>query len=62
MKKLYMMITKDKYELPLGVYESLDELSEKQKVPKSYVKTSLSLYEHGKNKHFVPFRKVYVEE
>lgn len=60
--KLYMMVTKDKYELPLGVYDSLDELAEKQKVNKNYVKQSISRYEHGTNKWFVPFRKVIVED
>ena len=59
--KLYMMVTKDKYELPLGVYDSLDELAEKQQVNKNYVKKSISQYEHGTNNWFVPFRKVIVE-
>lgn len=58
--KLYMVVTKDKYELPLGVYDSLDELAEKQGVNKNYVKQSISRYEHGTNKCFVPFRRVKV--
>lgn len=60
--KLYMVVTKDKYELPLGVYDSLDELAEKQGVKKNYIKKSISQYEHGTNKWFVPFRKVIVED
>lgn len=60
--KLYMVVTKDKYELPLGVYDSLDELAEKQGVDKNYVKQSISRYEHGTNNWFVPFRRVIVED
>ena len=60
--KLYMMVTKDKYELPLGVYDSLDELAEKQKVNKNYVKQSISRYEHGTANWQTPFRKVIVED
>lgn len=58
-KKLYMMVTTDEYELPLGVYDSLDELVEKQGVTKSHVKSSISQYEHGIIKR-TPFRKVKV--
>ena len=60
--KLYMVVTKDKYELPLGVYDSLDELAEKQTVNKNYVKQSISRYEHGTNNWSVPFRRVIVED
>jgi len=60
--KLYMMVTKDKYELPLGVYDSLDEMAAKQGVKKDYIKHSISMYEHGKANWFVPFRKVVIKE
>lgn len=60
--KLYMMVTKDKYELPLGVYDSLDEMAEKQQIKKDYIKKSISMYEHNKATWFVPFRKVVVED
>lgn len=60
--KLYMVVTTDKYELPLGVYDSLDELAEKQGVNKNYVKQSISRYEHGTNNWLVPFRRVVIEE
>lgn len=60
--KLYMMVTNDIYELPLGVYDSLDEMAEKQGIKKAYIKTAISLYEHGKNKAFVPFRRIIIKE
>ena len=60
--KLYMMVTKDEYELPLGVYDSLDEMAAKQQVNKNYIKKSISLYEHNKATYRVPFRKVIVED
>lgn len=60
--KLYMMVTKDEYELPLGVYDSLDELVEKQKVRKEYVKQSIWQYEKGKANYRTQFRKVFVED
>jgi predicted PP-loop superfamily ATPase len=59
-KKLYLMVTTDKYELPLGVYDSLDELAEKQGVNKDYVKKSISQYEHGTINWKTPFRRVKV--
>lgn len=59
--KLYLMVTKDKYELPLGVYDSLDELAEKQGVDKNYVKKSISQYEHGTINWKTPFRRVKVD-
>lgn len=60
--KLYMMVTNDEYELPLGVYDNMDELAKKQGYKKSYIKKAISLYEHGKALCFVPFRKVIVED
>ena len=60
--KLYMMVTKDEYELPLGVYDSLDEMAAKQNVKKEYISKSISMYEHGTAKWCVPFRKVVVED
>ena len=62
MMKLYLMVTKDKYELPLGVYDSLDEMAEKQGVSKNYIKYSISRYEHGKANWNSQFRKVIIKE
>ncbi len=60
--KLYLTVTKDKYELPIGVYDSLDEMAEKQGVSKSYIKTSISRYEHGTANWNTPYRKVIINE
>ena len=57
---MYLMVTRDKYELPLGVYDSLDELAERQGVRKEYVKQCISRYEHGTLKG--QFRKVVIKE
>lgn len=60
--KLYLTVTKDKYELPVGVYDSLDEMAEKQGVSKNYIKSSISKYEHGKANWNTPYRKVIINE
>lgn len=60
--KLYMTVTKDEYELPLGVYDSLDEMAEKQQVKKEYISKSISMYEHHTADWCVPFRRVIVED
>jgi hypothetical protein len=56
------MVTNDKYELPLGVYDSLDDMARKQQVKKEYIKKSISMYEHNKATWAVPFRRVVVED
>ena len=61
-KKIYMAVTRDEYELPVGVYDSLDEMAEKQQVPKTTIKSYISKYEHGDRNFFIPFRRVIVEE
>lgn len=60
--KLYMMVTKDEYELPVGVYDSVHEMARKQKVNEAYIYQAIWRYEHGKADYFVPFRRVIVEE
>lgn len=60
--KLYIMVTHDKYELPIGVYDSLDDMSKAQGISKNYIKKSISQYEHNTAKWFVPFRRVIVED
>ena len=60
--KLYMMVTKDEYELPLGVYDSIEEMAEKQGLKKSTIVTQLSRYKHNAVKYFIPYRQGIVEE
>ena len=60
--KLYMMVTKDKYELPLGVYDSIEEMAEKQGLKKSTIVTQLSRYKNKRVNYFIPYRQVIVDE
>lgn len=60
--KLYMMVTKDEYELPVGVYDSVHEMARKQGVKEAYIYQSIWRYEHNKVDYFVPFRRVIVED
>ena len=56
------MVTKDKYELPMGVYDSVHEMAEKQGVKETYIYQSIWRYEHDKVDYYVPFRRVIVED
>ena len=44
---LYMMVTKDKYELPLAVAGSATELSRMTGVPEMQIYSQASKYRHG---------------
>ena len=48
--KLYLMVTNDKYELPLIVADSAKELAEKSGNPTNTVYCMMSKYRHGKIK------------
>lgn len=60
--KLYMMVTKDEYELPLGVYDSVDEMAEKWGLKRSTIITQLSRYKRKRVDYFIPYRQVNVED
>ena len=60
--KLYITVTHDIYELPVGVYDNLDDMAQAQGVKKDYIKKSISEYEHNTAKWFVPYRRVIVED
>lgn len=49
MIKLYMAVTPDKYELPLVISESLDEISIKTGVKKHAILSSICHNRSGKN-------------
>lgn len=55
MKYLYMKTTKDKYELPEAVAESVDELAKKIGYTKSSVATQISKHKKG-------FYKILIDE
>ena len=60
-KKVYILKTCDKYELPLGVYDSLDDLATAVGLTKSSIASSIS---HAKNgdKSFCKYERVEIEE
>lgn len=50
MQKVWMRITRDKYELPLAIADSAEELAEICNVERSTVASMASSYEKGKLK------------
>ena len=56
-----MTVTNDKYELPLGVYDTVKEMAEKQGVEKMRIYKAIWRYEHGKTDK-AQFYKVKVED
>lgn len=58
---LWMMVSKDKYELPLAVADSAPQLAEMVGVSVNSIFSSYSCYIHGKHK-FSRYRKVEIEE
>lgn len=58
---LYITKTRDKYELPLGVYDSVKELSKAVNVKESSI---LSYISHTKNgtKSYCKYERVEIEE
>lgn len=61
LKKLYMMVSSDKYELPLAIADSPDELSKMTGFKPSYIKTAISKYLSG-DKPNLQFRRIEYEE
>ena len=58
-KKLYLLVSKDEYELPLAVCDSVYELSKKTGATENTIKSSLShYYNDGVNS---PYRRVEVD-
>ena len=56
-----MMVSKDKYELPLAVADSAPQLAEMVGVSVNSIFSSYSCYIHGKHK-FSRFQKVEVDD
>lgn len=52
-----MAVTADKYELPLYIAETIEELSERYGISRSTIATSISREETGRNRGF-KFAKV----
>lgn len=46
-KVIYMAVETDKYELPVYIAETIDELSARYKVSQSTIKSSISLGKNG---------------
>ena len=59
--KLYLMVTNDKYQLPLFVADTARELSKMCGVPANTIYCMMSKYKHGKIK-FSRFICVEVDE
>lgn len=60
--KLYLMVTKDKYELPTGVYDSIEEMAEKNGLKVSTIHTQLSKYKHKTVNYYIPYRRVEIDD
>lgn len=58
---VWMMVSKDKYELPLAVADSAPQLAEMVGVSANAIFSSYSCYKNGKHK-FSRFHKVEIEE
>ena len=56
-----MTVTQDKYELPLGVYDTVKEMASKQGVNEMRIYKAIWRYEHGKTDR-TQFHKVIVED
>lgn len=50
MEKLFMMVTSDKYELPLAVADSLAELAKMVGVKAQSIRSAINHYESGRIK------------
>lgn len=57
---VYMKVTKDKYELPLIIADSVKELAERLNINPNNISSSLS---HAKHRgHYSPYRKIEIED
>ena len=62
-QKLYLKVTKDKYELPLCVMDTLKELADYDGIQLSTLRSKISNYEHGRIPATgTPYRRVIIEE
>lgn len=59
--RLYMMVSKDKYELPLAVADSVRELAEMTGGKENSIRTFITKYEHGAIKNS-RYRRVDIDE
>lgn len=53
----WLVVTQDKYELPLVVAESVQELAEHERVSVNTIYSAISHYEHGRYK-YTKYRRV----
>lgn len=60
-KKLYMLVTQDKYELPVVIAETASELGRILGVPANSIICGCSDYESGRRKKS-KYRRVEIEE
>ena len=56
---LWMCVTADEYELPLGVYMSIREMSEKLQIPYKTIENSMS--RSRRTGSYTPYVKIKVE-
>ena len=61
MKKLYMCVTRDKYELPIAVADSTRELGEMVGVDPASIRLALYLLRRGDRKKSI-YREVVVDD
>lgn len=61
MLKLYLVVTPDKYELPVAVADSLDELANMTGIPKSNISYAICRNRSGKTIG-IKFLKIKCEE
>ena len=61
LKKIYMMVTRDEYELPILITDSIDELAEKTGKSKNSILSSISHYLSGRYP-YSPYRRIEIEE
>lgn len=59
--RLYMMVSKDKYELPIAVADNVRELAEMTGGSENSIRSFISKYEHGDIKNS-RYRKVVVDD
>lgn len=61
MNRLYMIVTADRYELPMLVADSLDELSEFSGKTKTNISSCISKKKNGKNNGY-KFIRIEVDD
>lgn len=56
---LWMCVTADKYELPIGVYKSMREMSKKLQIPYKTIENSMA--RSRRTGSYTPYRKVRID-